>query len=676
GGTYYINGVEATTFNPTTPGEYWLTYRYTNPYTYCKGEAKCKIVVYPRPYVKIKECPKVCEGSYKFALTGGYPAGGTYYMKNAAGSFEPVTHFDPVKAGEYEVIYRYTDPYTYCKGEDKCVIKVYPAPTVSLKYCPKVCVGSEKFALTGGEPAGGTYYVDGVPATYFDPTTVGEYKLTYKYTDPYTYCKGEAHCYIKVVAAPTVTLKYCPKVCVGSEKFTLTGGEPAGGTYYVDGVAMTEFNPDKVGEYKLTYKYTDPYTYCKGEAHCYIKVVAAPEVTFKYCPEVCVGSDKFALTGGEPAGGTYYVDGQAMTHFDPTTPGVYKVTYKYTDPYTYCKGEAHCYIKVYEKPYVKLEAGTSYCDYYKVPTVKLTATASGGSGTGYSYVFTLPNGSTLADADGVIEVTQPGTYKVVVTDSRGCKAYDSVTPYFVPCKSYVGCTPGYWKNHLEAWYGCYDPNANFFITFGITDEQYFQGFASTLTLGEAVKLKGGGFNALSRHAVAALLNACHSGVYYQYTQGQILNAVKSAFEDGSATLGGTNYDSVEALKNELDRANNEGDCPLGNDSELEEISTVSSIADEGSRQGLQRTDINFTAHPNPFAQSATVNFTLREGGAYSLILYDLNGKVVREISSGVAEAGKAYSFTIDGEMAAGVYIARLKANKQVKVLRIMHRKDF
>jgi hypothetical protein len=123
-----------------------------------------------------------------------------------------------------------------------------------------------------------------------------------------------------------------------------------------------------------------------------------------------------------------------------------------------------------------------------------------------------------------------------------------------------GCTPGFWKNWPQAW-GCgYSFNSKFFTVFsGVTN---YRKMSTTLTMGAAVDMNGGQYNALVRHATAALLNACHSGVAYPYTSAQIKAAVVAMFNNGTATLGNKTFKDVEALKDELVRGNELG-CPLG-----------------------------------------------------------------------------------------------------------------
>lgn len=106
-----------------------------------------------------------------------------------------------------------------------------------------------------------------------------------------------------------------------------------------------------------------------------------------------------------------------------------------------------------------------------------------------------------------------------------------------------GCTPGYWKqeHHFDSWVG-YSPNDSFSAVFGVN----YSG-----TLAQAAGAKGGGANALARHAVAALLNSTNGGVDYKYSTQDVINMVQAAFASGD--FNGTK---------DLFEAQNELGCPL------------------------------------------------------------------------------------------------------------------
>jgi hypothetical protein len=113
-----------------------------------------------------------------------------------------------------------------------------------------------------------------------------------------------------------------------------------------------------------------------------------------------------------------------------------------------------------------------------------------------------------------------------------------------------GCTPGYWKqdHHFDSWQ-VYSPTDSFNTVFGVTGP-----FSSSMTLLDALRLQGGGANALARHAVAALLSSAHSGVDYALATAAVIAETKAALESGIAS-------EIEGTKNKFALFNERG-CPL------------------------------------------------------------------------------------------------------------------
>jgi hypothetical protein len=87
------------------------------------------------------------------------------------------------------------------------------------------------------------------------------------------------------------------------------------------------------------------------------------------------------------------------------------------------------------------------------------------------------------------------------------------------------CGPGYWKNtrmHYCEWEAAgYATTDDFDTVFGTN---YFN---PDRTLLVALQSGGGGYNALGRHAVAALLSAAHPDVNYGLTVEDVINAVRT-----------------------------------------------------------------------------------------------------------------------------------------------------
>lgn len=156
-----------------------------------------------------------------------------------------------------------------------------------------------------------------------------------------------------------------------------------------------------------------------------------------------------------------------------------------------------------------------------------------------SVIFAAPDGSALPDAP-------------VCKDESN---YVGVNP-----TGTQGCTPGYWKQkqHYFAWTDPYEPvdPVTLFNDVFSCDAGVFDG----KTLLGALKQGGGGLMALGRHAVAALLNSASGDVDYPSNVPSVISAVNGACATGNASV-------IEALKDELDEANNLG-CPLGNGKSL------------------------------------------------------------------------------------------------------------
>jgi hypothetical protein len=96
-----------------------------------------------------------------------------------------------------------------------------------------------------------------------------------------------------------------------------------------------------------------------------------------------------------------------------------------------------------------------------------------------------------------------------------------------------GLTPGFWKTHSR--YGPapeagwpetgFDPDDSFNALFGVSA-------TGNPTLLEALNAGGGGEFALQRHATAALLNASHPNIDYEFTVAEVIAMVQAAYASG------------------------------------------------------------------------------------------------------------------------------------------------
>jgi hypothetical protein len=100
-----------------------------------------------------------------------------------------------------------------------------------------------------------------------------------------------------------------------------------------------------------------------------------------------------------------------------------------------------------------------------------------------------------------------------------------------------GCTPGYWKQvHPKSWV-TYKPTDLFDTVFGVK-------LFPKMTLLEVLEQGGGGYIALGRHAVAALLNTANSNVNYGLSPAQVIKLVQEAVKSGDPTALHTQFEKM------------------------------------------------------------------------------------------------------------------------------------
>jgi hypothetical protein len=127
-----------------------------------------------------------------------------------------------------------------------------------------------------------------------------------------------------------------------------------------------------------------------------------------------------------------------------------------------------------------------------------------------------------------------------------------------------GCTPGYWRNHTGRWDSPSDPIAaaagfttstDFYTFFGLTPGVC--GLPTSLTMGQAITLGGGGPFKLARHGIAGLLNYA-AGLNYTVPGTSITNAT----ELRQAIIDAYNSCTFEPLATQIAAGNETGTCPL------------------------------------------------------------------------------------------------------------------
>ena len=187
------------------------------------------------------------------------PSGGTALATSTL-SYMPT----PTAAGVYTFFAETRDPLSNCIAipRTEVTLTIFDLPTVALTLAvDEVCEDAQSVALAGGSPAGGTYSGTAVAGALFDVSSagVGTFPITYTYVDA-NGCENSTTEEIIVNPLPIVSLNLdVAAACQDADPITLTGGSPAGGVYFGNGLEGDIFNPivAGVGLHTITYSFTD-----------------------------------------------------------------------------------------------------------------------------------------------------------------------------------------------------------------------------------------------------------------------------------------------------------------------------------------------------------------------------------------------------------------------------------
>ncbi|MGD0731480.1 MAG: putative Ig domain-containing protein, partial [Terracidiphilus sp.] len=401
-------------------------------------------------------------GPYTFTATG-LPAGLTL---SSSGTISGT----PTVSGTFN----YTVTITDSKGDKgtlNCSITVLPPVTTScVTFTAVQGVAITPVSLTGSGGAGGsyTYSATGLPPGLTmsssgvisgTPTASGTYNYTVTITDTGGMqgggrCshQGTLNCTITVtpgVSATCLTIDAVQGDAIVAATLTASGGSGTGYTFTATGLpagltisstGTISGTPTVSGTFNYTVTITDSKG-DKGTLNCSITVlppVTTSCVTFTAVQGVAI--TPVSLTGSGGAGGSYTysasglppgltMSSSGVISGTPTASGTYNYTVTITDTGG-MQGGGRC-----------SHQGTLNCTITVTPGVSAscltidavqgdaivaaTLTASGGSGTGYTFTATgLPAGLTISSTgtiSGTPTVSGTFSYTVTITDSKGEK---------------------------------------------------------------------------------------------------------------------------------------------------------------------------------------------------------------------------------------------------------------
>ena len=307
----WSDGSSNQTLQVSVSGNYGTT--VTNG-TGCTGTSLVQVYIKPVPVVDLGNDVTSCGTAV--TLNAGN-AGQSFAWSDG----ETTQTIQADSSGTYSVLV--TDVSSGCTAGDTINVTIDTLPVVVLNTVAPRCGGFD--TLDAGN-AGSTYlWSDGSTNETVIIISSAIYRVTVTNSNQ---CSATASESVVIHPLPVVTLTIQPNVCNTITNFSLYGGAPAGGTYFVDYVADTSFNTVDAGilGHNISYIYTDTLG-CTDSASAYITVRKHPFITTLDFPPTCAGSAPIDLNNYfTPAGGVYIGLGVSTHFFYPPLSGPGKDT--------------------------------------------------------------------------------------------------------------------------------------------------------------------------------------------------------------------------------------------------------------------------------------------------------------------------------------------------------------
>lgn len=222
-------------------------------------------------------------------LNPGSTPGGTWTVNGF-----PTNVFDPGQwgAGAHTVTYNVTQ--APCSDVETHFIVVLPLPVATWAPPPNLCIGSPVFNLNTmllpSSQTGGTWTVNGAPATIFNPAVLGVGPHVVTYTVGTFPCINNYTQTIEINPLPNAAWTPPPPLCTTAPAFNLntllSPGALSGGVWRINGAIATMFNPATLGAGSFNVSYTVGSAPCGATITQPITVNAPPAVPQPSCGQV------------------------------------------------------------------------------------------------------------------------------------------------------------------------------------------------------------------------------------------------------------------------------------------------------------------------------------------------------------------------------------------------------
>ncbi len=430
-GTGTWSGPNVTSGGIFTPGgvqTYTLTYCFTNSTTGCLACDTRNVIVQAPVAANGGPDTTTCVGNSAIQLPSGVWSGSTNVSTN--GLYTP-------PGGATSETLTVTQGVGSCATSDQVVVTVLASPVANAINDLTICAGDtlqlgvtcttcpngplETYIWSGGPLSNGLVsnpMVNGLNSTTTYTVTVVDDSG----------CTDNDQVTINVNPLPNTNAG--PDITLCNQPIaTQLNGLPAGGTWSGAGVTATgSFTPSAVGNFTLTYCYTNPLTGCEKCDELIVSVINATIANAGPDVEICHNQPAFNLSSPTP-GGTWsaITPGAPFTGastFNPTSVGTFAMAYNLGSGT--CLTSDTMSVTVHDLPQVDAGVNTTIC---LNECTSLNSTTTAGQAP---YIYNWNFGATLSSSNGADPTACPlvtTTYTLTVTDSEGCVGSDQVTVF-------------------------------------------------------------------------------------------------------------------------------------------------------------------------------------------------------------------------------------------------------
>jgi gliding motility-associated-like protein len=232
------------------------------------------------------------------------PLGYTYQW-SPSGELSADSLQNPIASPNGTTTFTVIGGYSDCYSTDSVTVSINQLPLVTQQEITGVCDDDSPFALSGGDPTGGTYSGMYVQNGIFNPVAAppGCDTIYYTVVDNNGCQNTDSNCVI-VNPLPEIEFAHIDSLCNDAAPYVLTEAQPSGGFYSGNGVINDSiFNPPSVvpGTFIISYTFTDT-NVCVSIRSDSITVNPNPQNDFSVA-DFCLGDSSSIVNNTEISSG-------------------------------------------------------------------------------------------------------------------------------------------------------------------------------------------------------------------------------------------------------------------------------------------------------------------------------------------------------------------------------------